>query len=200
MGTRTSVASTGATSMESEAFAAGLSGEPTAPGMVRIRRGEQLRWIWPVHLPGWIALGWQVAHRGGSVLDGPTETGRDVVAGALAGTAAPETAGALGRMVVDTKATQTTEAKEEPVVSSPANGIPPRQRRGKRRHAEEPTPSAAAGVSDSSGAPAESAPPTDTVLNPDSEEITAIDEPTGSGNADASAALGIDDLLLDPLL
>ena len=33
-----------------------------ASGMVRIARGGQQRWIWPVHLPGWIALGWQVSH------------------------------------------------------------------------------------------------------------------------------------------
>ena len=33
-------------------------------GMVRIARGQQHRWIWPVHLPGWLALGWQVAHPG----------------------------------------------------------------------------------------------------------------------------------------
>lgn len=49
------------TPMESEAYSSGLTGESGAPGMLRIRRGEQVRWIWPVHLPGWIALGWQVS-------------------------------------------------------------------------------------------------------------------------------------------
>ncbi|MEI7666562.1 MAG: hypothetical protein WCI65_11000 [Synechococcaceae cyanobacterium ELA263] len=29
-------------------------------GMVRIQRGSELRYIWPVHLPGWLASGWQV--------------------------------------------------------------------------------------------------------------------------------------------
>ena len=29
-------------------------------GMVRIQRGSELRYIWPVHLPGWLATGWQV--------------------------------------------------------------------------------------------------------------------------------------------
>ena len=33
-------------------------------GMVRIALGEQHRWIWPVHLPGWLAVGWQLAHPG----------------------------------------------------------------------------------------------------------------------------------------
>lgn len=29
-------------------------------GMVRIQRGSETRYIWPVHLPGWLAIGWQV--------------------------------------------------------------------------------------------------------------------------------------------
>lgn len=30
-------------------------------GMLRIRRDGQERFVWPVHLPGWLALGWRVA-------------------------------------------------------------------------------------------------------------------------------------------
>ena len=41
-----------------------------ASGMVRIARGNKQRWIWPVHLPGWIALGWQVSHPGSSAAAG----------------------------------------------------------------------------------------------------------------------------------
>ena len=37
-----------------------------ATGLVRIGRGNQHRWIWPVHLPGWMALGWQLRHPGSS--------------------------------------------------------------------------------------------------------------------------------------
>jgi hypothetical protein len=29
-------------------------------GMVRIQRGCETRYVWPVHLPGWLAIGWQV--------------------------------------------------------------------------------------------------------------------------------------------
>jgi hypothetical protein len=28
--------------------------------MLRIRQGSQERYVWPVHLPGWLALGWRV--------------------------------------------------------------------------------------------------------------------------------------------
>ena len=30
-------------------------------GMLRIRQGGQERYVWPVHLPGWLAMGWRVA-------------------------------------------------------------------------------------------------------------------------------------------
>ena len=29
-------------------------------GMVCIQRGSETRYVWPVHLPGWLAIGWQV--------------------------------------------------------------------------------------------------------------------------------------------
>ena len=34
---------------------------PLPAGMLRIRQGSQERYVWPVHLPGWLALGWRVA-------------------------------------------------------------------------------------------------------------------------------------------
>ncbi len=40
-------------------FKAGPSGMEPA-GMLRIRQDSQERFVWPVHLPGWLALGWQV--------------------------------------------------------------------------------------------------------------------------------------------
>jgi hypothetical protein len=39
---------------------------PIPAGMLRIHKGNQERYVWPVHLPGWLALGWRVA---GSVSD-----------------------------------------------------------------------------------------------------------------------------------
>jgi hypothetical protein len=38
---------------------------PLPAGMLRIRQGLEERFVWPVHLPGWLALGWQVAHQAG---------------------------------------------------------------------------------------------------------------------------------------
>ena len=34
---------------------------PLPAGMLRIQQGHQERYVWPVHLPGWLALGWRVA-------------------------------------------------------------------------------------------------------------------------------------------
>jgi hypothetical protein len=39
---------------------------PLPAGMLRIQQGHQERYVWPVHLPGWLALGWRVA--------GPSDT------------------------------------------------------------------------------------------------------------------------------
>ncbi len=39
---------------------------PLPAGMLRIQLGHQERYVWPVHLPGWLALGWRVA--------GPSDT------------------------------------------------------------------------------------------------------------------------------
>jgi hypothetical protein len=41
---------------------AGLAAQgPLPAGMLRIRLGSQERYVWPVHLPGWLGLGWRVA-------------------------------------------------------------------------------------------------------------------------------------------
>lgn len=38
-----------------------MPAQPMSPaGMVRISNGSRQRCIWPVHLPGWLALGWQL--------------------------------------------------------------------------------------------------------------------------------------------
>jgi len=34
---------------------------PLPAGMLRIRLGNQERYVWPVHLSGWLGLGWRVA-------------------------------------------------------------------------------------------------------------------------------------------
>lgn len=41
---------------------AGIAAQgPLPAGMLRIRLGSQERYVWPVHLPGWLGLGWRVA-------------------------------------------------------------------------------------------------------------------------------------------
>jgi len=40
----------------------GIAAQGLMPaGMLRIRQGGQERYVWPVHLPGWLAMGWRVA-------------------------------------------------------------------------------------------------------------------------------------------
>ena len=57
---------------------------PIPAGMLRIHKGNQEQYVWPVHLPGWLALGWQVA--------GPSSTTADPL---LQAVMAPATAAAL---------------------------------------------------------------------------------------------------------
>ncbi len=33
---------------------------PQTAGMLRISKGNEERHVWPVHLPGWLAIGWRV--------------------------------------------------------------------------------------------------------------------------------------------
>lgn len=41
---------------------AGITAQgPLPAGMLRIRLGNQERYVWPVHLSGWLGLGWRVA-------------------------------------------------------------------------------------------------------------------------------------------
>ena len=48
-----------------EAPMAGLVAQgPLPAGMLRIHQGNQERYVWPVHLPGWLLLGWRVAGSG----------------------------------------------------------------------------------------------------------------------------------------
>ena len=58
--------------------------EPIPVGMLRIHKGNQERYVWPVHLPGWLGLGWRVA--------GPSSTTADPLPQAVM---APATAAVL---------------------------------------------------------------------------------------------------------
>jgi hypothetical protein len=91
---------------------------PLPAGMLRIRQGLQERFVWPVHLPGWLALGWQVAGAGTSPPDGLQP--QAVTAPALTPHAKPEP----------------SAAEKEP---EPATG---RGKRGRRRKEEQDQPPA----------------------------------------------------------
>ena len=49
--------------------------------MLRIHQGNQEHYVWPVHLPGWLALGWQVA--------GPSSTATEPLPQAVPAPAVP---------------------------------------------------------------------------------------------------------------
>lgn len=104
---------------------------PLPAGMLRIRLGNQERYVWPVHLPGWLGLGWRVA-------------GAEATAGASsAGVAAAEPPAPISAAAGEVR--EQDDAK-------PAS---PRGRRGRRRKDEalpvEPADTSASTVDDASG-------------------------------------------------
>ena len=50
--------------MSAEQLTVAQPGGMEPAGMLRIRRDGEERFVWPVHLPGWLALGWRVAGTG----------------------------------------------------------------------------------------------------------------------------------------
>ena len=58
-----------------------LAPGPLPAGMLRIQQGNQERYVWPVHLPGWLALGWRVA--------GPSSTAAEPLSQAVPAPAVP---------------------------------------------------------------------------------------------------------------
>jgi len=167
---------------------------PIPAGMLRIHKGNQERYVWPVHLPGWLALGWRVA---GSVSD-PAD-------------------GALNQLL--TAEAVAPEPNPEPTAGQ--NGpesATGRGKRGRRRKEEEPaagdeTPPTAIGTAaEQSSADADqpavsewtgaSAPfTTEPAAEPVAEQVAA--EPTATPPAaEAAAALSAlpDDLFSDLLV
>ena len=88
---------------------------PLPAGMLRIRQGSQERYVWPVHLPGWLGLGWQVA-------GAEAAAGTSLVGGAAAEPPAPIPA-----------------AAGEPLEQDDAKPASNRGRRGRRRKDEAPS-------------------------------------------------------------
>ena len=167
---------------------------PIPAGMLRIHKGNQERYVWPVHLAGWLGLGWRVAGSGTDPADG-----------------------ALNQLL--TPAVVAHEPDPEPTADEngpePATG---RGRRGRRRKEEEPaagdeTPLAAIGtaaeqgsadadqpaVSEWTGASTPSM--TEPAAAPVSEPVVSESAATAPAAENAAALSALpDDLFSDPLI
>jgi hypothetical protein len=129
--------------------------------MLRIQQGSQERYVWPVHLPGWLALGWRVAGSG--------TTAADPLPQALTTAAA----------VADPAPEATAERDGSP----PA---PTRGKRGRRRREEEQSPTAVEVTAGSSGNAAEGSDAEEPAATDPDVVPAAMDlsvEPTASSTA-----------------
>jgi len=156
--------------------------------MLRIRLGSQERYVWPVHLPGWLGLGWRVA-------------GAEASAGApSAGVAAADPPAPIAADVCQLL---------EPNDAKPAS---PRGRRGRRRKEEPeqlaaPADTGAGTVNDSSDSDAsgnelskqeqDAEPPAAGGAEPDPDPDSAADP---SPDAELALTALPDDLFDDPLI
>ena len=147
--------------------------------MLRIHQGNQEHYVWPVHLPGWLALGWQVAGSGNAPDAGPLP--QVVTAPALP---------------LDSEPEPTAIEKEH----EPASG---RGKRGRRRKEEPEQPTAGIEATpEETGTTAEAG-------ATDSDPQAATDlaaesaaEPVDDSTAEGAVALSAlpDDLFDDPLI
>ena len=154
---------------------------PLPAGMLRIRLGNQERYVWPVHLPGWLGLGWRVA-------------GAEATAGASsAGIAAAESPAPI------------TAAAGELLELDDAKPASTRGRRGRRRKDEalpvEPADTGASTVSDKSDSDAMGPEPNSEPAEPTEPPAAAIEvsDPDTAAEVPVITALP-DDLFDDPLI
>jgi hypothetical protein len=155
---------------------------PLPAGMLRIRQGSQERYVWPVHLPGWLGLGWRVA-------------GAEATAGASSvGVAAAEPPAPIAAAAAEAL---------EPNDAKPAST---RGRRGRRRK-EEPEQLAASAdtgtssVSDSDAVDPEPSEQAQEAEYPAAPIAEPEPDPAGDHTADAPMLTALpDDLFDDPLL
>ena len=151
---------------------------PLPAGMLRIRLGSQERYVWPVHLPGWLGLGWRVA-------------GAEAPSVEIAATEPPAPT-----------ATAACERREQ----DDAKPASTRGRRGRRRKDEalpvEPADTVASTVGDASGAE-----PSEQKQDGESPAAGGIEpdpdpDPAADPSPDAELALTAlpDDLFDDPLI
>ena len=147
-------------------------------GMLRIQPGNQERYGWPVHLPGWLALGWRVA--------GPSSTTLDPL---LQAVMAPATAAAL-------------ESDPDPQAGRGKRGRRRKEEQEQPPAGVEATPDETGTTADEAGATDfEPHAPPDLAAESVAEPLAA--EPAAAAPAaEGAAALGAlpDDLFSDPLI
>jgi hypothetical protein len=145
--------------------------------MLRIQQGSQERYVWPVHLPGWLGLGWRVV--------GPSTTAAELLPQSEMAPAVPPES-------------EPTVIEKEPET---AGG---RGKRGRRRKEEEAqSPAAAEANPAATGADPEQQTAADSDPSAAVDLATEAaaehgDDPTADG-AVALSALP-DDLFSDPLI
>lgn len=156
---------------------AGIAAQgPLPAGMLRIQQGNQERYVWPVHLPGWLGLGWRVV--------GPSTKAAELLPQSEMAPAVPPES-------------EPTVIEKEPET---AGG---RGKRGRRRKEEEAqSPAAVEATPEETGTIAEAG-ATDSdpsaAVDPVAE---AGPEPADDSTADGAVALSAlpDDLFPDPLI
>ena len=145
---------------------------PLPAGMLRIQQGNQERYVWPVHLPGWLALGWRVA--------GPSSMAAEPLPQAVMAPAVP------------------LELEPEPTAGQGKRGRGRRRKEDEPQPAAavepQPTPT---GADVEPQTDADHDPQTATDL-----AAEATPEPAEDSTADGAVALGAlpDDLFSDPLI
>ena len=161
---------------------------PIPAGMLRIHKGNQERYVWPVHLAGWLGIGWRVAGSGTDPADG-----------------------ALNQLL--TPAVVAPEPDPEPTAGQ--NGpesVTGRGRRGRRRKEEEQspagdeTPPAAIGTAADQGSADADQPEenqwTGDQANGEPAADSVVEPVAAAPAAEGAAALSVlpDDLFSDPLI
>jgi len=144
--------------------------------MLRIRLGSQERYVWPVHLPGWLGLGWRVA--------GPSAT-----------TAPPLPQSEMAP--ADPPESEPTAIEKEP------ESIAGRGKRGRRRKEEQEQPPAAVEARPEETGTTAEVDATDSDPEAATElAVEAAGRPADDSTTDGDDTLSAlpDDLFSDPLI
>ena len=164
---------------------------PIPAGMLRIHKGNQERFVWPVHLAGWLGLGWRVAGSDTDPADGALN--QLLTPAVVAPEPDPEpTAGQNGPESVTGRGRRGRRRKEEEQPTAAVEPIPTETGPAAEQDADDP-PAVIQWTGDqASGEPA---------ADPVAEQVAAESTATAPA-AESAAALSAlpDDLFSDPLI